>query len=199
MRVTGAQGLAAAGRDLWAIQLLGRWGSMAIRTYVREAHLEQAEVWARRVAQHTDIDDITESLANKVEKHLRGSEVWKALEEEAAKKVTECGAVLRGNLRLERECAEALAVEALPKAVVSEKLDVVISASGVCHEVAFGPPEANLELAITSCGWRFGGSSGAKLAPRSEMPNLYKRLCARCFPEEREAMKKAFADEAKDA
>ena len=35
MRVTGAQGLAASGLDLWAVQLLGRWGSSAVKGYVQ--------------------------------------------------------------------------------------------------------------------------------------------------------------------
>ena len=37
LRVTGAQGLAAAGVDTWAIQLIGRWGSEAVLGYIREA------------------------------------------------------------------------------------------------------------------------------------------------------------------
>ena len=34
---TGAQGLARAGLELWAIQLIGRWGSDAVKSYVRYA------------------------------------------------------------------------------------------------------------------------------------------------------------------
>ena len=40
LRVTGAQGLARLGLELWAIQLLGRWGSDAVQTYVRAVPLE---------------------------------------------------------------------------------------------------------------------------------------------------------------
>ena len=39
LRVTGAQGLARLGWDLWAIQLQGRWHSDVVKRYVREAHL----------------------------------------------------------------------------------------------------------------------------------------------------------------
>ena len=39
LRVTGAQGLARLGWDLWAIQLHGRWQSDVVKHYVREAHL----------------------------------------------------------------------------------------------------------------------------------------------------------------
>jgi hypothetical protein len=48
LRATGAQGLARAGVEEWAIQLLGRWGSKAVRSYTRQASLEQSATWARR-------------------------------------------------------------------------------------------------------------------------------------------------------
>jgi len=41
LRATGAQGLAAAGVDTWAIELLGRWGSDAVRGYVRDVRAWQ--------------------------------------------------------------------------------------------------------------------------------------------------------------
>ena len=47
LRVTGAQGLARAGVDVWAIQLLGRWGSSAVLEYIREVPLELATPWRR--------------------------------------------------------------------------------------------------------------------------------------------------------
>ena len=36
LRVSGAQGLTRKGVDLWAVQLLGRWGSSAVQRYVAE-------------------------------------------------------------------------------------------------------------------------------------------------------------------
>jgi hypothetical protein len=50
LRATGAQGFASAGLDEWSIQLLGRWGSKAIRGYTREAALERSSSWAKAVA-----------------------------------------------------------------------------------------------------------------------------------------------------
>ena len=40
------QGLSIAGLDVWAIQLLGRWGSQAVLGYIREAPLASAPRWA---------------------------------------------------------------------------------------------------------------------------------------------------------
>ena len=39
LRVTGAVYLARAGVDIWRIMALGRWGSDAIKLYIRNAHV----------------------------------------------------------------------------------------------------------------------------------------------------------------
>ena len=61
LRVSGAQGLARAGMDVWAIQLLGRWGSSVVLDYVREVPLEAASTWASRVARSDTIDVVKDS------------------------------------------------------------------------------------------------------------------------------------------
>ena len=40
LRVTGAQGLTRLGYPLWAVQLLGRWGSDTVKSYVGDAALQ---------------------------------------------------------------------------------------------------------------------------------------------------------------
>ena len=72
MRVSGAQGMATAGMDLWAIQLLGRWGSTAVHGYVREAHLNRAEKWARTINEHLSVDSMAKELKERVSKDLKG-------------------------------------------------------------------------------------------------------------------------------
>ena len=47
LRPTGAVGLSKLGLDLWTIQLLGRWGSDSVRTYVQEAAVSTAAAEAR--------------------------------------------------------------------------------------------------------------------------------------------------------
>ena len=61
LRATGAQGLATAGIDTWAIELLGRWGGDTARGYIREARLADASAMAKRV---------TESVPRGVSPHL---------------------------------------------------------------------------------------------------------------------------------
>ena len=46
LRATVAEYLAAAGVDLWRIQVLGRWGSDAIRKYITEAKVSAVETIA---------------------------------------------------------------------------------------------------------------------------------------------------------
>ena len=58
LRVTGAQGLARAGVECWAIQLLGRWGSDAVLGYVRAIPLERSAGWARRVALERPLESV---------------------------------------------------------------------------------------------------------------------------------------------
>merc|ERR1712086_1037609 len=58
LRVTGAQGLARAGLDVWAIQLLGRWGSDAVLGYIREVPLELAATWAAKAARAMTLEEV---------------------------------------------------------------------------------------------------------------------------------------------
>ena len=58
LRINGAQGLAAAGLDTWAIQLLGRWGSTAVLGYIREAPLITIPSWAQRVGRNQTLDSV---------------------------------------------------------------------------------------------------------------------------------------------
>ena len=60
LRVTGAQGLTRLGFPLWAIQLLGRWGSDAVKGYLREAPLAAMLTAAPALA--LDIDAIVQAV-----------------------------------------------------------------------------------------------------------------------------------------
>merc|ERR1712194_741824 len=64
LRATGAQGLARAGLDVWAIQLLGRWGSTSVLYYIREVPLELSASWASRAVQQRSLNDMLRALAS---------------------------------------------------------------------------------------------------------------------------------------
>ena len=56
LRVSGAVHLASSGVDIWRIQALGRWGSEAIRLYLRDSHCNAlgAVGWRRRGGAHSN-------------------------------------------------------------------------------------------------------------------------------------------------
>lgn len=183
LRVAGAQGMAAAGLDLWAIQLLGRWGSAAVQGYVREAHLKKAESWAQKLNESATLDKLTEEITKRVEKNLDAGERWQRTLQEATK---------AAGKQEDQSMVEALALEAMAKAS-PKKLDRVTSSEGIVHQVMLGPPDVPLNMAASVCGWRFGGRSTACLSTSEGSKGAYKRMCARCFGEEREELKGDFA------
>ena len=178
MRVTGAQGMARLGLDLWAIQLLGRWGSNAALGYVRLAHLDVAELWARRAAAGRPLETIVKELV----------EVPQAADESL---VLPRPTVKDGVAQTDVTEALLHEVEA-ERLKESEKLAVVLSDANVFHAVLHGPPEADLFSSKTVCGWRFG-RSGAALRRRCDLPSSHKALCQKCFPELRAALKEELA------
>jgi len=58
LRPTGAQGLTKLGLDVWAIELLGRWGGATVRKYVRDATVSIAAARARSAAMSMNLDDL---------------------------------------------------------------------------------------------------------------------------------------------
>ena len=197
LRVTGAQGLAAMGLDLWAVQLLGRWGSAAVKGYVQEAHLAKAEGWAAKAKNDRDLDTMVGELVDKVEKGLRGKDLWTMVLAQAKEAVKQALGERQGQQPVQQEVAEALAVEAVATCSKgSPALDAVMSSGGIAHAVLFGPSDGDLDMMATICGWRFGKAKGAKLLQKADLKVEYKMLCARCFSSEREQAKKALASQA---
>jgi len=63
LRPTGAQGLTRLGLDLWAVQLLGRWGSHAVQQYIRDASSSVEAAVARRFVLGQSLRALTSDLA----------------------------------------------------------------------------------------------------------------------------------------
>ena len=74
LRVTGAHGLTRRGLDLFTVQLLGRWGSSAVQSYVRGAHLQEASRRAARsaLAASLDLDLVVERVLRRLRAHNAG-------------------------------------------------------------------------------------------------------------------------------
>ena len=175
LRVSGAQGLARAGVETWAIQLLGRWGSATVLQYVREVPLEHSAAWAGRAARAHALEELLRSrtpLAPAVvpEPAPASSSITSPLPSGSVARAALADALL--------EASEAERVSAEP---VSECL-FVTSDAGKWHRLA----RAGL---TSACGWRFAGSP-ASLSAKLPERLCHKDLCGHCFGELRDRLKR---------
>ena len=167
LRVTGAQGLARAGLEVWAIQLLGRWGSQTVLDYVREVPLEHSRLWAARAAKLSAIDDVLRNPAIAASRTSTSS----------ASSSSSLSAPCQGPLEREAlaqaigEAKEAADVHALP---LSDSR-FLNCPGGKWHRI----PKTGMLGASSSwtaaCGWRFAGSL-ASLA-RGLPPRVCHKFC----------------------
>ena len=171
--------MARAGVELWAIQLLGRWGGDTVMRYVREAFLDASASWAVKVMAF----GIEEKLQ---EKSAVSSDVVDLVATVAgaplASDVRPCPSSKTGPLAHELHAAKAM----------PDCLSIVTSSKGIVHSVLIGPPDIELNKSVSICGWSFGGSR-ALLSSAAALPADYKSLCERCFPEGRAKRKQALA------
>ena len=199
LRATGAQGLARMGIDLWAIQLMGRWGSEVVRRYVREVALESAASWAASAASSSRsalpkptpsdsralgtcaldleqvIADLSDLAAVKMEKRI----------DDLVARLPAAGPVcgLAGPLREEvllpppppPPCSSASAA-ALP----AGDAYLINEQSGVVHRVP-ASLTGSLDGWSTACGWRFAKQSNAKLLVAA-FGHSHKSVCEKCLP-----------------
>ena len=184
LRVSGAQGLAKAGVDSWAIQLLGRWGSSAVLGYIREVPLELSATWATRAARSRTLEEV-------LRQRSRGSEEG-ALAVAAASgpssSSTPRSAPLAVTAALAGPLAEAVAAEAVAELLVSD-CSFVASPSGKWHRLSHQTGLGNHAAGYTAaCGWSYTGPSSA-IVSVLPIALCHKWFCARCFTEHRANLK----------
>jgi len=185
LRVSGAQGLARAGVDSWAIQLLGRWGSSAVLGYIREVPLELSASWATRAARSRTLDEVLRqrSLGPVPGPHAAAAAGASTASSSAAATPFAVPATLVGPLA-EAEAAEDAFLQPLSAS------SFVASPSGKWHRLSHRRGlSANFAAGVTAaCGWDYTGPS---LAITNVMPAAlcHKWFCARCFPEHRAGLK----------
>ena len=180
LRVAGAQGLARAGVEVWAIQLLGRWGSQTVLQYVREVPLELAASWAARAARNHALDELLRTKSAPSPQPL----ALPAPLPSAAPPVL--GPTARAALsEALEEATRASEVSELP--LTSCKY--VTSDAGKWHRLACTGLAGPSAAWTSACGWRFGGSL-AQLSDSMPERLCHKQVCANCFPELRERLKR---------
>ena len=183
LRVTGAQGLARAGVDTWAIQLLGRWGSATVLEYVQAVPLERSASWARAAATRSTMDDLLASPGRSLPSVLPSSPS-PPVHEDALDRVA--AAAAGGGAEADR----ALEHEQRAATPSAGQEVYVQSDARIWHRV---PPALRVGPSASwsaSCGWRFAGKEASQ-SDALPATLVYKFLCARCFPAQRASLKAA--------
>ena len=185
LRVTGAQGLARAGLDVWAIQLLGRWGSAAVLGYIREVPLELAATWATKAARAMTLEEVMR------QRPFGSATVGPAAALAAAASSSSACSSSRVLVpeALEEPLAEAIAAVEVDAVALSAS-SFAQSPSGRWHRLSHrrGPGDFSPGGWTAACGWDYTGPS-ASITEVIPAALCHKWLCARCFPELRARLK----------
>jgi hypothetical protein len=191
LRATGAQGLARAGVEEWAIQLFGRWGPKAIRSYTRLAALERSATWARRATAHSharepiELLQDEEKLAKTIKRLLK-----EALSSFSPGLLAGQAAALKDDVLRELRAQAVLPdppSSASPLAP-TDKRYVKNLATGVTH-LSSGSKSGHLSSWSTACGWKFAARSNGSFLATSDPPSVHKLICEECLPKERHSRK----------
>ena len=194
LRATGAQGLARAGVEEWAIQLLGRWGSKAIRLYTRQAALERSSTWARqagllhRTGDPLEAVQTTEAALSSTIKRLVAGAVSSFGPGLRAQQASVIKADVLRELR--EQGVPIIRPSSSDQATDPGERYVKNVATGITHRVA-GNLDGAISSWVTACGWHYASKSNTDFLALSEPPRLHKMLCEKCLPKERHFRKSA--------
>ena len=205
LRATGAQGLTRLGLDLWAVQLLGRWGSHTVTLYIRDAAASTEAAISRRHLVGTTLRSLVADIAGQRQgqelEHVTRATVQNTVREllpELAEQMREllADAVaerVRARASSKDSSSSSSSSSASPVAAAPPpsiptpapqpappppfEQDVSSKYSSTRHRIMVGP-EATLEQGawVTLCSWKFGRPGAAR------KPEPGDRLCDKCFP-----------------
>ena len=155
-RVAGARALARAGIDISLIELIGRWGSSAIRRYVQQAALAVQPLVAARLARGAAMS--AELLASQT-------------------------ALSRRLLALEDAVRAPAPSDGPPLPLREARRFVRNLASSCVHVASLSSLELPRESWTTRCDWRFGPRPHEFVATIPEEGDpTFRSLCEKCFP-----------------
>ena len=189
LRATGAQGLARAGVDIWAIQLLGRWGSSTVLEYVREVPLEMSTSWAARAARACTLEEVLGARPSSSSSSSLGASVPAVVVDRSASSsssIPRAGQhVVEAPIDIDdalRSAESAAVTRALPWSECSfvRSPPVCSTRVGKWHRVAPSGLSGVSSCWSSACGWRFAGTdaSVASTVPDDLGPDQF---CAKCF------------------
>jgi hypothetical protein len=198
LRVAGAQFLARCGLDLYVIQLIGRWGSMAVAKYVQEAPLRRQHLFAFRAIcglqdlNQSDTDLRTRSAAQ-VSDVAGSAQASSTVQQPDHSPLPSALADCTDDKRIADEEEPAanwaaaisqlsdrlLKVEAGHKPTTAACTLVTNPISRIVHRPALDETRNDSFCWRTMCGWLYAASRYNRV---STAPADF-RLCDRCFPE----------------
>eukprot|EP00435_Cladocopium_sp_Y103_P047858 s2395_g14.t1 len=181
-RITGARFLSAAGLDPITIQLLGRWGSNAVLTYLAEAPLMSlnqrikpldcqrlTSLKEREEPEFGDLDKRVNAL-EMLDGHRQWQDQLNGLRDEIA--------VLHRNLEDHSDQLKGIAITIDDRPITDVK-KVINTTSGVEHQAVIYL-SASPHTWKTKCGWRFAGKFNAETFDK-DAPLIHTyRTCPKC-------------------
>jgi hypothetical protein len=194
LRPTGAQGLARLGLDVWAVQLLGRWGSGTVLEYVRDAAASPEAAVARRTLLGQNLQDFHAARRGGATVEEVTARALAEIQTHLPRFLADLRATLLADAFPGGQPAPARAPSSSSSASSSSSSSPSSSASPSVRGLGFQvyvssgsratrhlvavAPTADLVRAAwqTSCGWHFGLSEFAR-EPVPEDAD-----CRRCFP-----------------
>ena len=181
LRVAGAQFMAVCGMDLYFIQLVGRWGSMAIARYVQQAPLARQHLIAGQAVQRLREEQSgdTESTPS-TSRRLTKADATEASTEEAEHTVpmstfTEAVMVLQDKMNQ---------IQLDLNSITVDRVDLVINTkTRYAHTPSMCTEDISSELWQTTCGWYFGGRPHKRTntSTTHNLVELKYMLCPKCF------------------
>ena len=185
LRVTGAQGLARLGLDLWAIQLFGRWDTEAVQGYVRLVSLEHTALQTTHAARSRELA----ALVTDVTAEGGGTET--VLEQAVSQSLPVWVSTTSG-------LSEPLWLEVVAASPLPPVLPWVRNASrhgsrGVFHLSSVPLEGARLGDLKSRCGWRFGHIASMVTQSSPPRPWEFFFVCKRCAKCPRASLFEAFS------
>jgi len=170
LRMTGAQGLARAGVDTWAIQLLGRWGSNAVLGYIQNVPLSNSSSWAARAARGWSLDEAmaearrtSSSSPSSTPQPLSGVSMLAGPQEEVH------------SILLHEATIGSQEVSPADKFILS------CGSRPHWHRVPPAGTEGPISAWSSVCGWRFS-STPSLLVDSLPADLIFKVICRKCLP-----------------
>ena len=190
LRVTGAVFLASAGVDIWRIQALGRWGSEAIRLYLRDAHCKTLGTISLEAKMGRSLEQsraelmALQSQAKAMRTSLAEAMTSSRIEivEEARKlqiPLTDSD-LLDGDIATQLDPTLVVASEDIRDKEGTADVQLVLNTTlgGKLHVIMEGGESVHPSLWSARCGWKFGLPCA-----RSERTSDWRAapICPRCF------------------